>query len=61
MATRIEDKSRPTKRPIMTGNWSTGGSSFTLTAGKPHRVDKRGFTAYAGVPHPVIASVTEVA
>ena len=45
----------------MTGEWSTGGSSFSKTAGKAHRLDPKGFTTYAGVPFPVIASVTEVA
>lgn len=57
MATRIESKSRPTKRPIMEGTGS--GDSFVRTAGKPHRFDPRGYTIFEGVPAPVIAAVGE--
>ena len=55
MATRIESKSRPTKRPIMEGTGS--GDSFVRTAGKSHRSDPRGYTIHEGVPAPVIAAV----
>lgn len=62
-ATRIQLRSRPTKRPQVTGQWSTGGASFTVTSGKSHmpKLDEKGFPQYGGVTNPVSVDMTVVA
>lgn len=63
MATRIQSKSRPTKRPMQKGNYSAGGGTFTQTGlpGRKPKTDKKGFPDYKGLPAPVLVGVTVVA
>ena len=62
MGTRIQDRSRPTKRPIGRADYSVGGLTTTITEGRIPRLDKRGYPAApAGVGFPVDVLVTAVA
>ena len=49
MATRIQGKSRTSKRTQATLNHDLFDSSNAYTGGKPPRADKRGFPLYDGV------------
>jgi len=66
--TRLQNKSRPAKRPIGTANYSTGTGAFTWTGGKKPRSDPRGYPSQVGesdgihgVPFPVLVAVTAIA
>ena len=56
-------KSRPSKRPMASFNYSTGGGTLTATAvpGRIPKLDKRGYPTYLGAPYPTLVDVTEVA
>lgn len=61
MGTRIQDKSRPTKRPMVRGTLDLNGNVYTADA-VPARVpapDKRGYPAEPkGVPAPTLSIIT---
>jgi hypothetical protein len=46
--TRIEKKSRRTKRPQAAIRWDISDSAFTTLSGKPMRLDVRGFPVKHG-------------
>lgn len=52
MGTRIQDKSRPTKRPQAK---ASGGSYTTVASGKP-KTDLKGYPATDGIPAPVLVN-----
>lgn len=62
MATRIQSKSRPTKRPMWRGEYDLNGGTITTTSvpGRVPKFDKKGFPAYKGLPHPVLTALTVV-
>ena len=56
-ATRIQTKSRGTKKPMVLADFDINGSAITynkVIARKP-RLDKRGYPETAGLPIPVLA------
>ena len=62
MGTRIQDKSRPTKRPMVAATFDVNGGTLTydkIIARNP-KFDKRGFPAYKGIPAPVLVGITVV-
>jgi hypothetical protein len=65
MGTRIQDKSRPAKRPIAEATYAQIADSLTYTAGKPPKNDPRGYPNgvgnRVGVPSPVLVNLTIVA
>lgn len=54
MATRIQEKSRVTKRPISTGTYDLFDDSYVVDSGKPPRSDPRGFPTYGGIPTNIV-------
>ena len=52
MGTRIQDKSRPTKRPQATVGLDGTPGWDKVRSGKP-KIDKKGFPATDGIPYPV--------
>ena len=52
MGTRIQDKSRPTKRPQATVGLDGSPAWDKVRSGKP-KIDKKGFPATNGIPYPV--------
>ena len=60
MGTRIQDRSRPTKRPMATADYATDTGSITVTGGRMPALDVRGYPAYKGLPAPVLVGVTVV-
>lgn len=60
MATRIQSKSRTTKRPQATASYSTAGGTLSAVTGKFPKTDQRGFPLYAGADT-VRTAVTVVA
>lgn len=59
MGTRIQDKSRPSKRPQAEVDHSVGDGSYSW-AGRMPKVDSRGFPEYGGIPSPVLVNLYEV-
>ena len=62
MATRLE-RSRPTKRPMAVGTYSTGTQTLTITAepARMPRLDPKGYPTNATIPRPTLVDVTDVA
>lgn len=62
MGTRLQDKSRPTKRPMQAFQYDLNGGSLTTTAvpGRKPKLDKKGYPAYKGAPVPVLGTVAIV-
>lgn len=60
MGTRIQDKSRPSKRPQALVDYSTGSGTYSW-AGRMPKVDPRGFPEYGGIPSPVLVDLFEIA
>jgi hypothetical protein len=62
MATRIQGKSRTTKKVMVKATYDVFDGAITydtIIARKP-RLDKKGFPLYGGLPAPVLAEVTVV-
>lgn len=62
MGTRIQDRSRRTKRPMATATFSTGTGTggYTSARAREPRRDYKGFPAYDGIPDPVLIATTAV-
>ena len=56
MGTRLQDKSRPTKRPMALGDYTvnTGTISYSKIVARKPRPDKKGYPFTNGYPIPVL-------
>ncbi len=62
MATRIESKHRPTKRPMARATLDLNGSVLTIDSepGRMPMLDQKGYGTKAGVPDPTLVALTVV-
>lgn len=58
--TRIQQKSRPTKRPMWKGTFDLNGGTISTDSvpARTPKFDKKGYPAYKGLPHPVLTDLT---
>ena len=61
LPTRLQQRSRPTKRPMWKGSYATDTGVITLETipARTPRFDMKGYPAYKGLPGPVLCRVTE--
>ena len=57
MGTRIQDKSRPTKRYSSKADYTITGEIITNWEGRKPKIDKKGFPLYKGLPFPVLMHI----
>lgn len=62
MATRVELRHRPTKRPMATGTFNTNGSVITIAEERARmpRLEPKRYSTRLGLPDPTLVAFTTI-